>query len=83
MDARVTMSNKSEAAGKFIPAKEIADLESVKGRTFLFERHKQTTAVKLVKVGRRDVQLEHAGEQRADAFSISQAEFRKFYKMAP
>lgn len=83
MNARTILSFPSAVADKYIPVKELENLDVFKGRTFLVERHKQTTAVKLVKVGRRDVQLEYVSDKREDEYSISQAEFRKFYKLAP
>lgn len=50
-------------------------------RVFRKVHNGELTVVRLTKVKRRDVYLDYVQGDRADGFTISHAEFRKFYHM--
>ena len=64
-----------------VSASTLGDLNEFVGRTFSIKRHGVEALVTLVEVKRDAVQLAYAKSERTDQFSVSQAKFRKFYKL--
>lgn len=64
-----------------VSAETLDNLNEYVGRTFSIKRHGAEVLVTLVAVKRNDVQLAYAKQDRSDQFTVSQAKFRKFYKL--
>lgn len=65
---------------RYIPASDIENLDVYKEYTFVIERHGVISYHKLKDIRRSKVKLSHVGD-RTDEFTISKAEFLKFYKL--
>lgn len=77
------MSKIDKRLDRCTAASTIDDLTPYEGRVFKMVRHNALTVVQLDKVKDRKVYLKRMQDQREDGFSLSVADFRKFYWLAP
>lgn len=75
------MSQSDKRLDRCTPASELVDLSAYEKRVFRMVRNNELTVVRLDKVKRRDVYLEYVQGDRQDGFTMSHAEFRKFYHL--
>lgn len=73
----------SEALSKgtlYVQAKELTDIKSFYGRTFILRKNGSVKAFKLLKVKGSKAYLEHT-EDRVDSFSIPLNKFLEYYEL--
>lgn len=75
------MSNIDKRLEGTTPASTLGELGDYEKRVFRMVRNSELTVVRLDKVKRRDVYLKYVQGDRKDGFTMSQAEFRKFYHL--
>jgi hypothetical protein len=63
------------------PLSQLGDFNRYLKHTFIIRKNNEEKMVKIVKVRGNKVQLRSATDERANAFTISQAEFMKYYEL--